>query len=73
VPAEAHRLRRRLGRRDRLALAALACAVAAATGGSVALDVGGSSPPRAGCVTRAAAGVMGGGTWRICRPPQTVQ
>ncbi|HZT15053.1 MAG TPA: hypothetical protein VFA19_03825 [Gaiellaceae bacterium] len=69
MPAEAQRLRRGIARRDRRALAALACAVAAVTGGSLALGVGGQSPPPSGCVAKAAAGVVGGGTWRVCRPP----
>ena len=65
MPAEAKRLNRGLGVRDRRFFAAVACA--AATGTSVgALAVAHGNSPSAGCVTRDAAGVLGGGTWRYC-------
>ena len=67
MPAEAHRLQRRVGARDRRFFAALACAAAIGTGiGAVAFSHGSDSHTALRCVTRNAAGVMGGGTWRYC-------
>jgi hypothetical protein len=68
VPAEAHRLQRRIGDRDRRFFAALACAAAIGTGGGAAVVAvhDGGSPAGQRCVSRDAAGVLGGGTWRFC-------
>jgi hypothetical protein len=66
VPAEAHRLQRRVGDRDRRFFAALAGAAAIAAGiGAVAVHGAGSAAAQQ-CVTRHAAGALGGGTWRFC-------
>jgi hypothetical protein len=66
VPAEAHRLQRRVGDRDRWFFVALACAAAIGTGAGAVAVHGGSSRTAQRCVTRDAAGVLGGGTWRFC-------
>jgi hypothetical protein len=67
MPAEASRFTRRVGRRDRRFLAALAGAgaVGVAFGAGFAA-YGGTSTPRADCVSLDQPGVMGGGTWRFC-------
>jgi hypothetical protein len=65
VPAEASRLRRRVNRRDRLVLVAVATLAAAGTAVGVALP-GRAQPAQAGCITYDEAGVLGGGTWRLC-------
>ena len=66
MPAEAHRLERRLGRRDRLIIATILTVTAIAVVGS--LFVHEENPGRGStqCVTYNDAGVMGGGTWRLC-------
>jgi len=67
MPAEAARLTRRIGRRDRRFLAALAGAGAAGTAvAALFVTHGEASTPRSDCVTLDQAGVMGGGTWRFC-------
>ncbi len=67
MPAEASRLTRRIGRRDRRFLTALATAAAAGIAAAVALGGVHSSPAVSeACVTLDQAGVMGGGTWRFC-------
>jgi hypothetical protein len=67
VPSEAVRFTRRIGRRDRRFLAALAAAsVAGIAFGAGFVAHGGTSTPRSDCVTLDQAGVMGGGTWRFC-------
>jgi hypothetical protein len=67
VPADARRLRRPIGRRDRRFFGVLAAgaAVAAAVG---ALGLGARTAPSESprCITRPAVGVMGGGAWRFC-------
>jgi hypothetical protein len=65
MPAEASRLRRRVGRRDRRVLVLLATLAVAGTAAGIALP-GGEQPPETGCITYAEAGVLGGGTWRLC-------
>lgn len=66
MPADATRLTRRIGRRDRRLFAVLACA--AAFGGPAAvLAWGGSSPPPAdGCARVIKPGFMGGVTVEDC-------
>lgn len=68
MPAEAARLQRRVGRRDRLFLAALACAAAVAAPAIVLAARGQGSPARsdAACITAAHAGVLGGGAYHYC-------
>lgn len=67
MPAEAARFTRRIGRRDRRFLAALAGAGAAgAAVGVLFASHGSAAIPRDDCVTLDQAGVMGGGTWRFC-------
>ncbi|HUZ82058.1 MAG TPA: hypothetical protein VMU73_07410 [Gaiellaceae bacterium] len=67
MPAEAARLTRRFGRRDRRFLAAVAGAGAASAAfAAFFVPHGAASTPRSGCVTLDQAGVMGGGTWRFC-------
>jgi hypothetical protein len=66
MPAEAQRLRRRFGTRDRLVIGAAALAGVLGTAGAVA--AGGSHTQRTDsrCLTYSEAGVMGGGSWRLC-------
>jgi hypothetical protein len=66
VPAEVHRLERHFGPRDRLIIATILTATAIAVVGS--LFVHEKNPGRGStqCVTYNEAGVMGGGTWRLC-------
>ena len=67
MPAEAARFTRRIGRRDRRFLAALAGVGAAGIAfGAGFVAHGGASTPRSDCVAFDQAGVMGGGTWRFC-------
>jgi hypothetical protein len=67
VPAEAARFTRRIGRRDRRFLAALAGVGAAGVAfGAGFVAHGGASTPRSDCIAFDQAGVMGGGTWRFC-------
>jgi hypothetical protein len=69
MPAEAARLTRSVGRRDRRLMAVLATGGVLLAGGGAAFalhtrdDASGER-----CVTVAAAGVMGGGDWRYCDP-----
>jgi hypothetical protein len=65
MPAEASRLRRRVAPRDRrvVVLVATLAAAGVAAGAVLATRPG---PPPPGCVAHDAAGVMGGGTWRVC-------
>jgi hypothetical protein len=65
VPAEASRLRRRVGRRDRRVLVALAALAVAGTAVGVALP-GHTKAPAPACIVFDEAGVLGGGTWRLC-------
>jgi hypothetical protein len=66
VPAESSRLRRRLGARERLFIAAIACAVVAAVPiGIVVAHQGSGGPPRH-CVTELRASIMGGATFTFC-------
>src|SRR5579871_4928249 len=68
MPAEAHRLTRVPGRRDRLVVAAVSvgAAVAAAVGVATA-ELDRRAPAAAnGCVSFAEAGVLGGGAWHVC-------
>jgi peptidoglycan/LPS O-acetylase OafA/YrhL len=66
MPAEAARLGRAVGSRDRRLIAAAACAVLAA--GPVALMVGGHPhrSPTVRCVSTLRAGFMGGATATYC-------
>jgi peptidoglycan/LPS O-acetylase OafA/YrhL len=66
VPAEAARLHRALGARDRRLIAAAVCAVLAA--GPAALVVGGQAHtnPSVRCVSTLRAGFMGGATATYC-------
>jgi hypothetical protein len=69
VPAEAARLKRRVGRRDRRFFAALACAAVVATPAIVLAARHETKPsPREGaaCIDVAHAGVLGGGTYHYC-------
>jgi hypothetical protein len=67
MPAEAARLNRRIGQRDRRFLAALAGAGAASAAFAVFFVLQGTAAPtRSDCITFEQAGVMGGGTWRFC-------
>jgi hypothetical protein len=67
MPAEAVRLQRQVGVRDKRFLYLLAGAAALITV-FVTIWVGanGASTPRTDCVTFDEAGVMGGGTWHFC-------
>ena len=69
MPAEASRLQRKLGRRDRRLLAVLACA--ATVGGPAAAFAlgGGGAPPADGCARVVKASWMGGATFRDCSRP----
>lgn len=67
MPAEAQRLERPVGRRDRRLMAAVAAAgVLFAAGGAVFAAHSGSSSAGPRCISVAAAGVMGGGDWHYC-------
>jgi hypothetical protein len=68
VPAEAIRLQRRLGRRDRWFLALLAVAVLVATAAALAVGRYGSSDASAdaGCVSITRASWMGAATFKAC-------
>ena len=67
MPAEAARLQRRLGARDRLCLLALAAVAAAGTlGGGLATAGGGAASPGSGCVSVVRAFVVGGATMTRC-------
>ena len=65
MPAEAQRLKRRLGRRDQLIIATILAATGITTAG--ALFAHSDNPHRsASCINYNDAGVMGGGTWHLC-------
>jgi hypothetical protein len=67
MPAEAGRLERGVGSRDRRFFAVLACLAAAGTiAGVLLFGHGGGASGANGCVSYDQAGVMGGGTWRFC-------
>jgi hypothetical protein len=69
MPAEAVRLKRRIGQRDRRFFAALACAAVIGTPVIVLVgrhDSGRASREDATCVEAAHAGVLGGGTYHYC-------
>lgn len=68
MPAEAARLTRGLGARDRSFLLALGLAGVVLLAAAVALHHRSGRPARldAGCVAVAHAGVLGGGTYRYC-------
>lgn len=68
MPAEAARLRRRVGSRDRRVLLVVALLAASSTAGGALLhaETGGSGAAAPGCVQFDEAGVLGGGTWRLC-------
>jgi len=67
VPAEAHRLGRRITRRDGWFIGMLVLvALVAAAAGIVLSAPGPSAAARAGCVTTLRASIMGGATTRYC-------
>ena len=66
MPAEASRLDRRFGRRDRLVIGAVALAGVLGTAGAVAAGGSHSQSTDSRCLTYSEAGVMGGGSWRLC-------
>jgi hypothetical protein len=66
VPAEAQRLERRLGRRDRLTIATILTVTAIAVAGALFVHDENSNPSSTQCITYDDAGVMGGGTWNLC-------
>ena len=69
MPAEAVRLKRRIGRRDRRFFAALVCAAAVGIPAIVLVGRHGevqASPGSATCIEAAHAGVLGGGTYHYC-------
>lgn len=69
MPAEAVRLKRRIGHRDRRFLAALVCAAVIGTPAIVLVGRHGgaqASPRNATCIEAAHAGVLGGGTYHYC-------
>ena len=69
MPAEAARLKRQVGRRDRRFFAALACAAVVATPAIILAgrhETTPSSREGAACIDVAHAGVLGGGTYHYC-------
>jgi hypothetical protein len=66
MPAEGERLRRRLGRRDRLFIGLVV--VLAVVGVAVALLVGKGAQSNAGCVVYSHPNFTGGATYRYCGP-----
>lgn len=69
MPAEAARLKRQVGRRDRRFFAALACVAAVATPAIILAgrhETTPSSREGAACIDVAHAGVLGGGTYHYC-------
>jgi hypothetical protein len=69
MPAEAARLKRQVGRRDRRFFAALACAAVVATPAIIFAgrhETTPSSREGAACVDVAHAGVLGGGRYHYC-------
>jgi hypothetical protein len=66
VPAESHRLTRRLRSRDWWFLGIVALAVVVGTA-VAAVDLAGSATPvKPGCIATIRAGVMGGETYSVC-------
>lgn len=72
MPAEAQRLRRRFGTRDRLAIGAAALAAVLATTGAVAAAGSHVRHRTDACLRYSEAGALGGGTWRLCGAEATV-
>lgn len=66
MPAEAARLHRPVGERDRRFFAALALLAAAGTAAGVLLCGHGGRSTARRCLAFDQPGVMGGGTWRYC-------
>lgn len=66
MPAEAQRFSRGVGPRDRVVIAAVTMLVATTLAVALAVAELRSGSHGATCVSFAAAGVMGGGTWRLC-------
>ena len=66
MPAEAQRLRRPVGTRDRRLVAAIVTATAIAVSAAAVLAEQSHHPGSAQCVKFEQAGVMGGGTWNLC-------
>jgi hypothetical protein len=72
MPAEAARLTRPIGRRDRRLMAVLATAGVLLAGGGAAFTTlrSGHGSAEERCVVVPAAGVMGGGDWHYCVRPR---
>jgi hypothetical protein len=66
MPAEANRLARPVGRRDRRFIAAVTAAGVLACGIGGAYAATQHSTASSGCIAVPAAGVMGGGDWHYC-------
>ncbi len=67
MPVEAHRLRRRITRRDGWVIGLLAfVALVVATAGIMLSASGPSAASQAGCVSTLRASIMGGATTRYC-------
>jgi len=66
VPAEANRLNRRLRARDRVFLAAIACALVLLVPLGILLAERNSNAPAGHCVTELRASIMGGATFKFC-------
>ncbi len=68
MPAEAQRLTRVVGRRDRLVIAVVSIGTAVVLGSALAVAelTHRSTTTATGCVQFAEAGVLGGGAWHVC-------
>ena len=66
MPAEAQRLRRKIGRRDRVLITVALAGSVVVLGTAAAAAELNKPESKANCVTYDQAGVMGGGTWRLC-------
>lgn len=69
MPAEAARLKRQVGRRDRRFFAALVCAAVVGTPAIILAGRHETTPPSrqgAACIDVPHAGVLGGGTYHYC-------
>ena len=66
MPAEAHRLQRPVASRDRRLIAAIGTATTITVALALALTSHSTTSPSPGCIIDNRAGVMGGGTWRLC-------
>jgi hypothetical protein len=69
MPAEAERLTRAFGRRDRLVIVVVALGTVLAAGSALAITEFSSNAQlgsEAGCIRIAEAGVLGGGAWHLC-------